>query len=242
MSDRQRQRVYAAENAVMPALDGGRLFPGIIGARTGTPAYRKIRAERLAAAKRITDLVTTTDWWYEVTGLSPRQVGVKLAPISGRRSYGGQFASMGWGISLTMVTGIRPWVVAHELAHVATYRAGTRGFFGPTRKHHTQLEGHGPEYAATYVAIVRLLLGADTADALLAAFAAGRVVVDDRTGIANVPGLPPVPDTGPHGIFGPRGAETNNVVQLRRPTPAPVARAASAPAPIKKAEQLGLFD
>lgn len=54
---------------------------------------------------------------------------------------------------------INPWILAHEVSHVAQYH-----FY--SLRHYGQTESHGREFRATYLSIAEIVLGQEAADTL----------------------------------------------------------------------------
>ncbi|RME32926.1 MAG: hypothetical protein D6786_09110 [Gammaproteobacteria bacterium] len=141
LRDNQRSRVYRAEEAVDWQALGADL------------------PLELAAARELVDRTTSSDWWRARFPGAATRVPVRDGRGRRRAGAGPDFITLPrWSR--------RPWIVCHELAHVAVV---------PLLPH---IEPHGREFCRAYLDLVGRQWGAEARQALAAAFAAGGV----RTG------------------------------------------------------------
>lgn len=206
----QAQRLYRAEHAVWK--DRGRpgiLAPQGLGASWSPPGLlvfgtdgklhaapsstmtkaehaaqqKRLRAETLTSIEDVMAKITASSWWGDLqTGLS-RPASMPTPYVHhgrGTSAYYRLAHKLRFGSDEYLTCGP---VIAHEVAHyVVHYLIGAVA------------DDHGSEFAAVDLALVELLMGAEYAQELRAAFARARVRV------AKLPALPPVTE-GP--LIGP---------------------------------------
>lgn len=138
--------------------------------------------------KMLADRLFASQWWVRHDIPVPK---VEATRRESSRSYArivSGFTTEAPAIRVALHD-VTPHTLAHEAAHVAQYY-----FYSPL--HNPDLQSHGPEFVATYIAVAGILLGVPAAERLREAFE--RIVPKRTDKIITVP-MPT--DFDPEGIF-----------------------------------------
>ena len=147
--DNQRSKIYAAEHA---AFDGK--FP-----------CDELHNLSVAQCQAFVDRVTHSSWWAKRYG---KTCDVEVRPGKARRH-----ASASPKLMVTWLPrwSRKPWVMLHELAHIAVDEILFNKYSG-----FGEIPAwHGPEFAKEYLALIKRFIGNDEAAALRAEYKSHRV-------------------------------------------------------------------
>lgn len=184
--DPEQDATYFAEDTV---------FEGTLFDVTVTDADIQTLAEELFGS----------DWWQSqgipMPSLSLRRLEAQASHARSYHPWSDKTPEIRFCVSQ-----VNPHILAHEAAHVAADHLFATHY-------NSDIQAHGPEFRATYLAVAKLFLGERAADDLSSAFnkytkplTAGQITLADPD---NVP--------YPEGIF-PRWRNLRNIEEMRRIT------------------------